>query len=88
MVMIGLHAIKTVITEEHMGITNATIAALQLTLQISLLTLLIFCSIMVFFDLTDRVSFNNVKQWLGEIDRYACENVNKMIIGTMPHTEH
>ena len=26
-------------------------------------------------------SFNNVKQWLGEIDRYACENVNKLLVG-------
>lgn len=26
-------------------------------------------------------SFNNVKQWLQEIDRYACENVNKLLVG-------
>lgn len=26
-------------------------------------------------------SFNNVKQWLTEIDRYACENVNKLLVG-------
>merc|ERR1712070_1121551 len=26
-------------------------------------------------------SFNNVKQWLHEIDRYACENVNKLLVG-------
>ncbi|VEN50635.1 unnamed protein product [Callosobruchus maculatus] len=26
-------------------------------------------------------SFNNVKQWLEEIDRYACDNVNKLLVG-------
>lgn len=37
--------------------------------------------IMVVYDVTDQASFNNVKQWLQEIDRYACENVHKIIIG-------
>jgi len=26
-------------------------------------------------------SFNNVKQWLNEIDRYASDNVNKLLVG-------
>ena len=33
------------------------------------------------YDITDRDSFDNVKQWLNEIDRYACENVNKLLVG-------
>jgi len=33
------------------------------------------------YDVTDKVSFNNVKQWLGEIDRYACQSVNKLLVG-------
>jgi len=37
--------------------------------------------IIVVYDVTDRVSFNNVKQWLGEIDRYACQSVNKLLLG-------
>jgi len=30
---------------------------------------------------TDQISFKNVKQWLQEIDRYACEHVNKLLVG-------
>lgn len=37
--------------------------------------------IIVVYDVTDLESFNNVKQWLNEIDRYACENVNKLLVG-------
>jgi len=37
--------------------------------------------IILVFDCTDNESFNNVKQWLGEIERYACENVNKLLVG-------
>lgn len=32
-------------------------------------------------DVTDQESFNNVKTWLHEIDRYANENVNKLLVG-------
>ena len=31
--------------------------------------------------MTDQESFTNVKQWLNEIDRYANENVNKLLVG-------
>jgi len=37
--------------------------------------------IIVVYDITDQDSFNNVKQWLQEIDRYASENVNKLLVG-------
>jgi len=37
--------------------------------------------IILVYDCSDRESFNNVKQWMGEIDRYACENVNKLLVG-------
>ena len=36
---------------------------------------------MVVYDVTNMDSFNNVKQWLQEIDRYASENVNKLLVG-------
>ena len=38
--------------------------------------------IIVAYDITDRESFLNVKQWLHEIDRYASEDVCKLLIGT------
>lgn len=37
--------------------------------------------IFIVYDVTDQVSFNNVKQWLQEIERYAWENVNKVLVG-------
>ncbi|WMV11154.1 hypothetical protein MTR67_004539 [Solanum verrucosum] len=37
--------------------------------------------IIVVYDVTDQESFNNVKQWLSEIDRYATPNVNKILVG-------
>ncbi|KAG6523233.1 ras-related protein RIC1-like isoform X1 [Zingiber officinale] len=37
--------------------------------------------IIVVYDVTDEESFNNVKQWFSEIDRYASESVNKLLVG-------
>lgn len=37
--------------------------------------------IIVVYDVTDGDTYSNVKQWLQEIDRYACEGVNKLLVG-------
>eukprot|EP00494_Astrolonche_serrata_P029150 UN29417 len=37
--------------------------------------------IIIVYDITDVESFNNVRQWLFEIDRFASEHVNKLLVG-------
>lgn len=37
--------------------------------------------IIIVFDVTDRESFEHVRQWKGEVDRYAGENVNVLLVG-------
>ena len=37
--------------------------------------------VFVIYDVTDKDSFQNVKQWMGVIDRYCWENAHRIIIG-------
>ncbi|RYR11880.1 hypothetical protein Ahy_B04g069399 [Arachis hypogaea] len=37
--------------------------------------------IIIVYDVTEMESFNNVKQWLHEIDRYASDSVCKLLVG-------
>jgi Ras-related protein Rab-1A len=37
--------------------------------------------IIIVYDVTDMESFNNIKQWLSEIDRYASDSVCKLLVG-------
>jgi len=37
--------------------------------------------VILVYDVTDQVSFNNARQWLTEIERYACGNVVKLLVG-------
>lgn len=37
--------------------------------------------IIVVYDVTDQETFANVKTWLGEIERYAVEGVNRLLVG-------
>ena len=37
--------------------------------------------ISVVYDITNQETFNNVQKWLQEIERYACENVHKLLVG-------
>ncbi|RKP00369.1 hypothetical protein CXG81DRAFT_13326 [Caulochytrium protostelioides] len=37
--------------------------------------------IIVVYDVTEQETFNNVKQWLQEIDRFANDEVNKLLVG-------
>lgn len=37
--------------------------------------------VILVYDVTDQVSFNNARQWLTEIERYACGHVVKLLVG-------
>lgn len=37
--------------------------------------------IMLVYDVTDERSFNNVRNWIRNVDQYATEGVNKILIG-------
>ncbi|CAI0462162.1 unnamed protein product [Linum tenue] len=37
--------------------------------------------IIIVYDVTDEESFNNVKTWLTEIDKFATDSVNKLLVG-------
>lgn len=37
--------------------------------------------IIIVYDVTDKESFSNVKHWCQEIDKYAAEDVNKLLVG-------
>eukprot|EP01084_Bolivina_argentea_P135278 238411_1 len=37
--------------------------------------------ILIFYDVTNKESFEDIRQWTFEIDRYAHENVTRLIIG-------
>ncbi|WOL01586.1 ras-related protein RABD1 isoform X1 [Canna indica] len=37
--------------------------------------------IIIVYDITEMESFNNIKQWLSEIDRYASDSVCKLLVG-------
>ena len=36
---------------------------------------------MIVYDITDRESFNCVENWLQEVDKYASEDVSKLLVG-------
>ncbi|KAH3762933.1 circularly permutated Ras protein 1 [Pelomyxa schiedti] len=37
--------------------------------------------ILICYDISDRHSYDNLKQWLGEVERYAAESVSTVIVG-------
>lgn len=36
---------------------------------------------MVVYDVTDRDSFNSIKSWISEIEKYAKEGVIRILVG-------
>jgi len=37
--------------------------------------------IIIVYDVTDQISFTNIKNWFGEIERYAGNTVQKLLVG-------
>ena len=37
--------------------------------------------IIIVYDITNKLSFNNIGQWLKDIERYASDNVQKILVG-------
>lgn len=37
--------------------------------------------VIVVFDLTDENSFNNLKNWFGEVEKHCSENIPRLLIG-------
>ena len=37
--------------------------------------------IIVVYDVTDKDSFDNIREWINEIKRHATENVSKLLVG-------
>lgn len=37
--------------------------------------------IIIVYDVSDRDSFNNIRNWIAEIDKYTADNVNKLLVG-------
>ena len=44
--------------------------------------------IILAFDITNRVSFYNIKSWLAECEKFASKNVSKIIVGTKSDLIH
>jgi Ras-related protein Rab-1A len=43
--------------------------------------------IIVVYDVTDQESFNNVKQWMNEIDRYANDKVRNCLVSSLSSSQ-
>jgi Ras-related protein Rab-1A len=71
----GAHGIIIVRVVCHCGnvaLTRALVSVIGVTFDVVVAQV---------YDITDRESFENVKQWLNEIERFACPNVNKLLVG-------
>ena len=43
--------------------------------------------IIIVYDVTNKDSFDNVRQWMQEIEKFASENVNKLLVGNKSDLE-
>ena len=79
----GQERFRTITSSYYRGAHGIIVTFLSLSLP---RWIFVFCTNLVpwwqiVYDVTDQESFNNVKQWLSEIDRYASDNVNKLLVG-------
>eukprot|EP00958_Prasinococcus_capsulatus_P030227 scaffold7998_cov417-Prasinococcus_capsulatus_cf.AAC.5 len=64
---------QVAITAEHLADAAFTL--------IRAAVLVCWLGIIVVYSITDRESFENVKKWLSDIDRFAAPDVNKLLVG-------
>lgn len=37
--------------------------------------------IIVVYDITDRESFSNIQTWMAEVEKHACDNISRILVG-------
>ncbi|GAY57839.1 hypothetical protein CUMW_182550 [Citrus unshiu] len=77
----GQERFRTITSSYYRGAHGIIVVHLQLLFACSYNEYFHWMSPLIVYDVTDQESFNNVKQWLNEIDRYASDNVNKLLVG-------
>lgn len=66
----------------NLVIWKVTVSKEHIIIILILICLLVIKQLLqIVYDVTEMESFNNVKQWLSEIDRYANESVCKLLVG-------
>ncbi|KAF3782932.1 Ras-related protein, partial [Nymphaea thermarum] len=73
----GQERFRTITSSYYRGAHGIILYCIRPTIT----SLTILSLLQIVYDVTEQESFNNVKQWLNEIDRYASDTVCKLLVG-------